>query len=111
MCCLKSTSCNSWKRISAKRRPRSSCIQLSTGGATRRSSPSRKIAACSGSKKKPKGNHRYNQHEKSGALLAALQRFEDGGYLAAHAVVGGDFGLHLFPAVHDGGMIAPAQFR
>src|SRR5579859_5738547 len=42
--------------------------------------------------------------------FAALQRFQHGGYFLAHAVVIGHLGLHLFPAVHDGGVIAPAQF-
>src|SRR5579875_253162 len=42
-------------------------------------------------------------------LPGLRQRFEDGGNFAADVVVVGDLVAHLFPAMHDGGVVAPTK--
>src|SRR5690348_7133737 len=44
-------------------------------------------------------------------LLCALYCIEYGRDLAAYTIIIYHLGVYLFPAVHDGGMVAPAQFR
>ena len=43
-------------------------------------------------------------------LLFALYRIEYGRDLAAYSIIIYHLGVYLFPAVHNGGMVAPAQF-
>ncbi len=44
-------------------------------------------------------------------VRSPVQRFQYSGDLAAHTVVIGNFAMHLFPTMHDGGMVSSTKLH
>src|SRR5579875_9125 len=58
----------------------------------------------------PKRHHARLLYSQALRYIPALDGFEDGGNFTAYALIVRDFGVNLLPAVHNGGVVAPAQF-